>query len=592
MELRKYWTVFWRRRQLFLRVAGGIVLLTLVLALSATRVYKATTKVLIKTQDISAIISSVAPSSLGKLDYTNIDNISGTIRTMIASKAPLNGVIEDLKLKKKDGTPFSTIELLQSGLIDLYFNNTAVKISQISDSDVVEIAGFSADPAMAVKISGSLTSKFFEMMAHLNREEIGKTIDILTKESLRLKSMVEDSEDTLRLYKINKMAINMDEKATTYTSQLVAAELSLVKMSIEKKEEHPDMRATMQQIASIRGELKDIPSRQIELSRLQRINTAMVGVYTSLLSDLEKAKVLRAMSITNMRVVEEAQIPAADKKRYIYFPKRKLMMLLALIMGCISGIISVFFAEYIDNTIRDTQELKAWTGQKVLAGIPFVKDGKFFPPNESSPVFSAVSDLWLSIRIDAKNRGINKHPGMLTITSYGEKEGKSVIASNLGLLLSKNGQRTLIIDFNLAEPSLSSLYRTTQERKETGKGLADYIGAAAENKTDNAPAFRKLDENLYFLPTGLIGPNHIPLIKNSPHLTALLEAVRKEFDVIIVDSSPLNKGREPFFIAKESDAAVLVVEAGKCQIENIRWAIDNLNESGVFIAGAVLNKVS
>ncbi|MBF0557623.1 MAG: AAA family ATPase [Nitrospirae bacterium] len=592
MELRKYWAVFWKRRLLFFRIAGGIVLLTLVLAFSATQVYKATTKVLIRTQDPSSSITSVVPSSLGKLDYTSVDNIGGTIRAVISSTATLNGVIEDLKLRKKNGTPFSTPELLKSGIIDLYLNKTAVKISQISDSDVVEIMGFSSDPAMAVKISGSLTSKFLEMMANLNREEIGRTIDILTKETLRLKNIVEDSEDTLRQYKINNKAINMDEKATTYTSQLVTTELSLVKMSIEKKEEHPDVRAALEQIAAIRNELKDIPTKQIELSRLQRINTAVLGVYTSLLSDLEKAKVLKAMSITNMRVIEAAQIPPADKKRYIYFPRKKFMLLLALIMGSVLGVVAVFFAEYIDDTIKSTQELKAWTGQKVLADIPLLKDGKLFPPKESSTAFSAVSDLWLSIRIDAKNRGNDKHPGMLTITSYGEKEGKSLIVSNLGLLLSKNGLKTLIIDFNLADPFLSTLYRRPAEKKETERGLADFIAAAKENNTDNAPAFRKLDDNLYFLPTGLTGPHNIPLIKNSPYLMDLLQAARKEFDVIIVDSSPLNKSREPLFIAKESDAAILVVEAGKYQLENIKWAIDDLNESGVFIAGAVLNKVS
>jgi Mrp family chromosome partitioning ATPase len=43
-------------------------------------------------------------------------------------------------------------------------------------------------------------------------------------------------------------------------------------------------------------------------------------------------------------------------------------------------------------------------------------------------------------------------------------------------------------------------------------------------------------------------------------------------------------------MAKESDAAILVVEACRYQLEDIRGALDDLTETGAFIAGAVLNK--
>jgi uncharacterized protein involved in exopolysaccharide biosynthesis len=538
MELRKYWEVFWRRRRLFALITGVIVIFTLIWALSATHIYKATTKVFIKMQDTTTSVSSIVPSSLGKLDSTTSGNVAGTIREMVENKDSLNRVIEDLKLLKRNGTPLSPVELLNSGSINLYLNKTAVKVSQVTDSDVIEIMGFSKDPALAVKISNTVASNFLNMLENLNREEIGKTIAILEKETLRLKNMVEDSEETVKRYKVNNKAVNIDEKATSYTTQLVTAELSIIKMSIEKKDEHPDLKAALEQIAAIKNELKDIPTRQIELSRLQRINTAMLNVYTTLLSDLEKAKVIKAMSITNMQVIEKARIPDMHKKNYIYFPKKKRMLLIALIIGSFFGVVAVFFAEYIDDTIKGPKELKAWTGQKVLATIPLLKTTNLFPPKESTDIFNAVSDLWLSIKIDAKNQGNEKHPRMLTITSYGEKEGKSLVAANLGLLLSRNGQKTLIIDFNLSTPFLSELYTGSPGKKQTEKGLADFVAAAGENKADNAQIFKKLAPNLFFLPTGLAAGQNIAFIKNSPYLSDLIAIARNEFDVIIVDSSP------------------------------------------------------
>lgn len=591
MELRRYWEVFWRRKHLFAFITGGVIFLTLILAFTATPVYRASTKVLIKTQDITTSLSSTVPQSQGKLDYTINTNIPGTVREMIENNDSLRRMIEELNLLNANGKPFSGLELMDSSLVNLFINKTGVKITQISESDVIQITGLSKDPAVAVKISNTLTSNFLKMLENLNREEIGKTIDLLTKESSRLKSLVEDSEEIVKQYKLNNMAINIDDMATSYTSQLVSTELSIAKMTAEKKEEHPDLRAALKQIALIKEELRDITLKQVELARLQRINIALSNVYTSILSDLEKARVLKSMSITNMLVIENAQIPETSKKLYIYFPKKKIMLFLALIIGSFMGIIVVFFAEYLDDTIKNPEELKAWTGQKVLATIPLLKNTELFPPKKSTPIFTAVSDLWLSIKIEAKNQDDPKHPRMLTVTSYGDKEGKSLVAANLGLLLSGNGYKTLIVDFNLTNSFLSELYTQPHEKRLPEKGLADFIASSKVNAASALEIFKKLDNNLYFLPTGLTDRHEIALIKSSPHLFELIELAKKDFDVVVVDASPLNSSKETFLIAKESDATVLVVEAGRYQLEHIRWAIDELNETGVFIAGAVLNKL-
>ena len=111
------------------------------------------------------------------------------------------------------------------------------------------------------------------------------------------------------------------------------------------------------------------------------------------------------------------------------------MLALALIIGSFLGMIAVYFKEYIDDTIKNPRELKAWTGQKVLATIPMLKNTEMFPPTEVLPILEAVSDLWLSIKIAATTQENRKYPHILTVTSYGEKEGKSLVSANLGLLL-------------------------------------------------------------------------------------------------------------------------------------------------------------
>jgi uncharacterized protein involved in exopolysaccharide biosynthesis/Mrp family chromosome partitioning ATPase len=591
MELRKYWDVLRRRNRLFLLVMGGIVTLTLIWAFSATRIFMATAKVVIKMQDATTIVSSIVPSALGRLEFTSSSNAVATVIEMIKNYDSLDKLIDDLKLMKRNGSPFSSIELLNSSLLNLSINKTGIKIDQVTNSDVIEIIGFSEDPAIAVKISNTITYNTLKMLESINRGVIEHTIDILTKETSRLKYLVTDSEDIVKKYKINNEAVSLDEKISAYMTQLVTTELSIIKMSTEKNVTHPDLKAELEQIAHIKSQLKNIPVKQFDLSELQRISTSINTVYTTLLSDLEKAKILKEMSISNILVIEKAKIPDANKKYYIYFPKKKLMLMLSLIIGSFLGVIAVFFAEYIDDTIKNSTELKAWTGQKVLAAITLLIEAEVFPPRDSSPIYNAINDLWLSIIIDIKSHENKKQPRILTITSYGEKEGKSLVTAYLGYLLSKIGFKTLIIDFNFDNPSLSHVFKQTVERGTVERELTDYVATGRENKIDELQIFNKLDDNLFFLPNSLLtGEQHIPLIKKSSYILNLIEIAKNEFDMIVFDSSPLSKSKESYFIASESDAAILVVEAGKYQLENILWAIQELNESGVIIAGLVLNK--
>lgn len=586
MELRIYWEILCRRRWLFALILSGSVISTLILCFFVTPVYKATTKVLVKGEDVNTILATTVSSSLGKLESSlSADTLAGSIKAMLENKEIAIRLIDDLQLQKQKGIPFLATEILDSGLISLLMNKTAIRVKRLEESDIFELSGFSSDPALAVQISEKLTLYSLKLRENLTREATGKVVRLLTKETIRLKRIIEDSEEIIKNYKVHNMAINLDEKATSYTSQLSESELSIAKLAAEKRENHPDIRVLLEQITFIKRELQDITSKQNKLLKLERMNTALTQVYSSLLSDLEKAKILKAMSITNFMVIEKAQIPDTSKKYYKYFPKKKKMLALALIIGSFLGVITVYFTEYIDDTIKSPRELKAWTGQKILATIPMLKDTKMFPPTEVLPILEALSDLWLSIKIAATTQENRKYPHILTVTSYGEKEGKSLVSANLGLLLSKNGHKTLIVDFNLRVPFLSKLYAPDE------KGLTDFIAAVAENKKVDLQLFTLLSNNLYFLPTGSISRADMVKIANSPQLPAFIENAKNEFDVVIIDTASLNKSREPFFMAKESDATIVVVEAGRYQIENIRWAIDELKENNAIIAGIVLNKL-
>ncbi len=572
---------------MFLYTLGLMVILTMIWAFSSKPVYKATSKVMIRVQDTNTNVISTVPSSPGKLNYLTASDGIATIQAMIENSDSVRQVIDDLKLEKKKGKPYSDVEIIDPNFIKIILGKIGIKVEQTEDAEVFEISGYATDPELAAKMANGLTSNFLKFSENLNRKELNETIKILEKESARLKAMIDTSEDLIKEYELNNMAINLDDKASSLITNLVTTEVSLAKLIVEKKAGHPDIQTALNQIAYLKRELKDVPGKSMQLTRLQRINTAMVNIYTSLLNDLEKAKVLQTMSITNASVIEKAAIPDIHKKYYVYFPKKKIMLLISLILGALFGTIAVFFAEYIDDTIKNPRELKAWTGQRALATVPITaKDTALFPPKESIiPVFEAIGDLWLAIRMDAKAKEDKKNIKLLAVTSYGDGEGKSLVSANLALLLSRTGLKTLLIDFHMRRPFLSNLYA-----KPYDKGISDFVAAGGKQDFDRSSVFKMLKENLYFLPVGTLSDLSVAAIINSPYLKGLIQAAKNEFDVVVFDAPSLQKGAGPVFIAKESDATILVVAAGKYQAEDIRWAIDELKEARVNLIGAVLNK--
>ncbi|OGP49408.1 MAG: hypothetical protein A2Y79_09825 [Deltaproteobacteria bacterium RBG_13_43_22] len=580
MELRRYWEVLWGRKILFGFVFSVIVIVTLVWALAATPVYMATTRVVVRTQDLSTDISSTTvPVAPGKL-YIESQTIPVAIKTLLENKDSISRVIKELNLTQKDGTPLTSIELMKSSFFSIISNKIGLKIKSISDSDVFEIAAYSTSPSMAVKISEAITTTSLNLFANINKEETRKTIEILTKECLRLNVLITNSENNINNYKLNNMAISVDEIATNYASQLVTTKLSIAKLSTEKKENHPDLKVALAQITLIEKEFKKISTKQVELAKLTRINTALVNVYTSLLNDLEKAKVLKALSITNILILEKAQIPEKSKKYYKYFPRRKVMLIFALFIGSFLGMIVVFLAEYIDDTLKNPFEVKSRTGQKVLAVIPQIKGNKLFPPTESTLLVPAMSDLWVSIKISSMNQ-----PKILTITSYGVGEGKSLVTACLGYSLAKSGFKTLLVDLNFKNYFLSRVYNQSSDII-----LKDPIITVHTQKFDALKWVKTIEDNLYMIPFGAAIGSDKTVLLNIPFLFDLIAQVKKEFDVIIIDTSSLNQSKETLLVAKESEGTILVVEAGKYQVEKIIWSLDELIESRASVVGILLNK--
>jgi capsular exopolysaccharide synthesis family protein len=189
-----------------------------------------------------------------------------------------------------------------------------------------------------------------------------------------------------------------------------------------------------------------------------------------------------------------------------------------------------------------------------------------------SPAAGQYRVLWQRVLRLAATRPLR----LLAVTSAGRGEGRTTTAVNLALTAALDGRATLLVEADLRHPSLARLL-----------GLAPRagLGEVLEGGAEIAQAVTPLGP-LAVLAAGVAQDPGAAL--RSPAAAALAERLRAEWELVILDAPPALAFADGDRLAGESDAALLVVRAGRTPRQVVRTALDALGDRG---AGLVLNDV-
>jgi len=168
----------------------------------------------------------------------------------------------------------------------------------------------------------------------------------------------------------------------------------------------------------------------------------------------------------------------------------------------------------------------------------------------------------------------------LVITGAERQIGRSFIASNLAVVFSQQGQRTLLIDADLRNPSQHQLF-----------GLENRIGLSSilsgRNGLDAIQTVPKL-ANLSVLTAGAPPPNPLELL-GRPIFGHLIEELGASYDVILVDSPATEECSDAQTIATKSGAALIITQQNVSRVDKVRKLIDLLSDARTHLLGTVLN---
>jgi capsular exopolysaccharide synthesis family protein len=192
-----------------------------------------------------------------------------------------------------------------------------------------------------------------------------------------------------------------------------------------------------------------------------------------------------------------------------------------------------------------------------------------------------VAEAFRVLRTNLQFAAVDKELKVILVTSTTPNEGKSTVAQYLAQTISRTGKKVMVLDADLINPTLHRRFGIPNQR-----GLSNLIVGDGDDTV-----FTRLKEypNLAVITSGPIPPNSSELL-GSTQMKHLMDLLREEYDVIIMDTPPILPVTDAVVASSLADGVILVVQAGKTRNGEVHHAQEVLEAAHANLLGVVLNR--
>lgn len=319
----------------------------------------------------------------------------------------------------------------------------------------------------------------------------------------------------------------------------------------------------------------------IRLRELERINAANKTLFENFLS---QSKVTAAQSTFDIR---DSRVISPASKGPQSFPRKTLVLSLALVVGCLIGIGGGVALDMLNSGFTTQREIEEKLGIPVLASISLLPpaertiNGKVYDPPSYCYLkpLSRYAEAVRTLRMGVQMADVDNPAKVVLVTSSVPQESKSTIVLSLAYSAVKAGLRTAVIDGDLRHPSVSRFFGL-----HNSPGLVDLLtGTAAMEQTIVTR------EGLTLIPAGAKSQNP-PDLLGSARMKALVEQLRETHDYVIIDTPPVGPVIDAKVTMQLADKVIFVVRWQQTSREMVTQSIDGLGADRK-LAGLVLSMV-
>jgi capsular exopolysaccharide synthesis family protein len=348
-----------------------------------------------------------------------------------------------------------------------------------------------------------------------------------------------------------------------------------------------------------RGETLTQNEAAVNYRILQQEIETNKSLLDGLLQRSKENDVLVAGTPNNIHVIDYAPVPKGPVG-----PRRLQGVALAMLLSFVFGIGLARYLEYLDDTVRTSEDVEkmlrlpalavipaigSFTRRRLLGTLPALQKRSFLGPNPEllldADVRSPLAEAYRHLRTSVLLSAAGGAPQTMLVTSSQPAEGKTTTAVNTALILAQTGANVLVIDADMRRPRIHSIFGTDNHQ-----GLSTILAS----KMSEAEVFSLIEKHdqtgLYLLSAGAIPPNPAELI-GSEEMRRLMATLKTSFTHIVIDSPPIASFTDSVLISSLVDGVLLVVHGGRASRGIVRRSRQVLQDVGAKVFGIVLNNV-
>ena len=331
-------------------------------------------------------------------------------------------------------------------------------------------------------------------------------------------------------------------------------------------------------LARSRGDIQAYNRKEFELQSLERDVAANRQLYDAF---VQRSKEARAgdMQSPIARIVDEARPPKGA-----YGPNKRLIIQMWLFAALLAGVSLALLIERLNNKVKASHEIESKLGVRAVGVLPVTQAEPGVPLErmfrESNQ--NAFSESIRTIRSSILLSGLQSPRKVVLLTSSVPDEGKTTLASNLAFAFSQV-KKTLLIEADMRRPKLGRVLGDNGTRP----GLSELVAGQADA---GKCVFEVEGSNLHVMLAGRVPPNPLELI-SSPEFAIVMENLKAQYEVIVVDSPPVQLVSDAVMLAQMATSVLFVVRADTTPYPIARHALTRLHRVDAPVLGAVLNQI-
>jgi len=335
------------------------------------------------------------------------------------------------------------------------------------------------------------------------------------------------------------------------------------------------------ELGQARRAIQGINRNEFQLNVLEREVESNKQIYEMFVKRAKETNISGDLAPPIARIVDQAKVPNKAIK-----PQKIQLIMIAFSLGLLGGIAASLLIDLLDNTLKSTADVESKLKQPLLTTLPLLpkKDAdrlamahQFLEHSKSvysESIRTARTGVLLS-SIDLDNR-------ILLVTSSVPSEGKTTFSINLAMAHSQT-KKTLLIDADMRRPTVGK----TLKLEPNTLGLSNLVSGTASV----ADCIRAVaGSSLSVVTAGTIPPNPLELLLSQKFKETLTQ-LAKVFDIIIIDSPPIELVSDAVVLSKHATGVIYVVKAADTAYQLARRGLLRIKRAEGHILGIVLNQL-